>query len=221
MTMQPKGGNGKRSQATGGPQALALLQEIRSGHRAPQSISPAERRSLVSMLMVEGQSTADIAHLLKVCDRTIERDKKAIREENAIAKDPKFVEQMVGRLVREAETCTQRIRKALRERDATVAEKIEGEHRCFQIADALAERLQSLGYLPTAAQKVEAELVGQRNQSTPTLAEIQHESLRLGRIHNRRLASSNEAPESVVEFEEESNTSTEEEGDHVSDDRPA
>ena len=215
MITQTNGINNNEREPTDGPKALMLLQEIKASHRAAKSIAPAERRVLVSVLMAEGQSTADIAHLLAVSDKTIERDKKAIREENAIAKDPKFVEQMVGRLVREAETCTQRIRRASRERDATVADKIDGEHRCFQILDALAERLQSLGYLPTAAQKLEAELVDQRRQGVPTLAEIQQESLRLGRIHNKHLVPDTQAPETVIEFEEDTTTPAKEEGDHA------
>ena len=61
--------------------------------------------------MAEGQSTAEIVHLLKVSDRTIERDKKAIREENAISQDPELANIIAGRLVDEAQICIQRIRK--------------------------------------------------------------------------------------------------------------
>ena len=172
MLARANGADDHERESADGPKALMLLREIKAGNLNPKSIRPADRRVLVSLLMAEGQSTADMAHLLDVSDKTIERDKRAIREENAIGKDPKFVEQMVGRLVGEAETCTQRIRKALRERDATVADKVDGEHRCFQILDELAERLQGLGYLPTAAQRLEAELVDQRGQGLPTLSEI-------------------------------------------------
>lgn len=200
-----------------GPKALMLLQEIKAGHLDPKSIRPVDRGVLVSVLMAEGQSTAEMAHLLGVSDKTIERDKKAIREQNAIPKDPKFIEQMVGRLVSEAETCIQRIRKALRERDATVADRVDGEHRCFQVLDTLAERLQRLGYLPTATQRLEAEVVGQWDHSLPTLAEIQHESLRLAQIHNRRLVvPSNQAAESVARFEDSVATSVKREGDLAS-----
>ncbi len=214
--------NRHEKESTDGPKALVLLQEIKAGHLAPKSISQADRRVLVSLLMTEGQSTADMAHLLAVSDKTIERDKKALREKNAISKDPKFVEQIVGRLVSEADTCAQRIRKASRERDATVTDKIEGERCCFQILDALAERLQSLGWLPTATRKLEAELVDHANQRIPTLAEIQHESRRLGQIHNQYLAvPSGQVPENIAEFENDVITPETEEGNHASDDGSA
>ncbi len=174
---------GSQEQTGEGPRALALLLEIKTGRFDPKSLCPADRRVLVSVLMAEGQSTADTAHLLGVSDRTIERDKRAIQEQNAIAKDPKFVEQIVGRFVSEADTCMQRIRKAVREKDVSVADKIQGEHRCFLILDAVVDRLQRLGYLPTAPHKVEAEMIDPHG--LPTLAEIQRESLRLARIEHR------------------------------------
>jgi len=91
---------------------LSLLQKIQAGVMDPKCIRPAERRLIVSYLMADGYSTADMAQILKVSDRSIERDKKAIRETNALAADPALVEQMVGRLVLEAELSIQRIRKA-------------------------------------------------------------------------------------------------------------
>ena len=48
--------------------SLDILQKIKSGATDPGSLSPAERKLLVRLLMAEGQSTAEIAHLLKVCD---------------------------------------------------------------------------------------------------------------------------------------------------------
>ena len=104
----------KPSEKDDGLQTLALLQKIKDGQFEANSIEKAERKLLVRFLNAEGKSTAEIAHLLKVSDRTIERDKKALREEIAITKDPKLVEQMVGMLVYESELSIQRLRKVQR-----------------------------------------------------------------------------------------------------------
>ncbi len=106
----------KTSEKDDGLQTLALLQKIKDGQFEANSIEKAERKLLVRFLMAEGKSTAEIAHLLKVSDRTIERDKKALREEIAITKNPKLVEQMVGMLVYESELSVQRLRKVQRDR---------------------------------------------------------------------------------------------------------
>ena len=90
---------------------LDILQAIKAGTIDPASLLPYQRKLLVTFLVAEGQSTAEITHLLKVSDRTIERDKKAIHQENAISQDPELANIIAGRLVDEAQICIQRIRK--------------------------------------------------------------------------------------------------------------
>ncbi len=160
---------------------LDILQDIKTGTIDPASLLPYQRKLLVPFLIAEGQSTAEIAHLLKVSDRTIERDKKAIREENAISQDPKLVNIIAGRLVDEAQICIQRIRKFERDNNCIPAAKIEGEKGCFQIINNLAERLQSMGYLPITARKLEADLT-HHMENTPSLDEIKSEAQRLQNI---------------------------------------
>ncbi|GAI87450.1 unnamed protein product, partial [marine sediment metagenome] len=200
----------KTSEKDDGLQTLALLQDIRNGSIDPKSLRPDERRPLVALLMAEGQSTAEIAHVLKASDRIIQLDKRALREENTITKDPKLVKQMVGRLVAEADLCIQRIRKFARGKDTPASVKVDGEHRCFQIFEKTTERLQSLGFLPTAAQKIEADLT-HRPAASLTLEEIRLEARRLIQIEKSLPAeeikqddSAIEANETVTEFEDNS-----------------
>jgi transposase len=157
---------------------LDILKAIKAEARDPASLLPDERRPLVAVLMAEGQSTAEIAHLLQTSDRTIERDKQAIRKNNAISQDPELANIMAGRLLDEAQICIQRIRKFERDGNCPPAAKIEGEKVCFQITNDLAERLQSMGYLPTVSKKLEADLVHHMD-NTLSLAEIGFEAQRL------------------------------------------
>jgi len=189
-------------------QSLTLLQGIKDGSVNPSSLCPADRRLLVSFLVAGGQSTAEIALLLKTSDRTIERDRKAIRDENAMDKDQKLAEKIAGMLYVEAERCIPRIRKIQRDSNASPAVKIDAEHRCFQIVCQLSEKLQSLGFLPTAAQKFEAD-VRHSAASSLSLEEIQHEAGRLRQIKEtlpadviKQADSPIEANETVTEFED-------------------
>jgi DNA-binding CsgD family transcriptional regulator len=158
--------------------SLDILQGIKTGTTNPALLSPKQRRRLVILLIAEGQSTAEIAHILKVSDRTIERDKQKIRKKNAIVKDPKLAEQMAGRLLFEAETAIQKIRKYERDKQTSPATRIDAEHKCFQIVNELAERLQSMGYLPTATKKLEADLK-HHLEETLSLDQISSEAQRL------------------------------------------
>ncbi len=200
----------KTSEKDDGLQTLALLQKIKDGQFEANSIEKAERKLLVRFLMAEGKSTAEIAHLLKVSDRTIERDKKTLREEIAITKDPKLVEQMVGMLVYESQLSVQRLRKVQRDKDASAADKIEAERTNNQNRYQLLKMMQSLGYLPTAAQKFEADLTHCAALSL-TLDEIQLEAERVKKIQEslpadviKPVDSVTEANETVTEFEDDS-----------------
>jgi transposase len=164
-----------------GERTLSLLQKIQAGTVDSKCIRPAERHLIVSYLMADGYSTADMAQILKVSDRSIERDKKAIRETNALAADPELVEQMVGRLVCEAELSVQRIRKAARDKDTPQAVKVDAEHRCYQIVSDMITSLQRLGYLPTATPRLQADFTHNIGQ-IPDFAQIQAEVQRLRQI---------------------------------------
>ena len=200
----------KPSEKDDGLQTLALLQKIKDGQFEANSIEKAERKLLVRFLMAEGKSTAEIAHLLKVSDRTIERDKKALREEIAITKNPKLVEQMAGILVYETDLSIQVLRKIHRDKDASPADKIEAERTGNQIRYQLFKMMQSLGYLPTAAQKIEADLT-HRAASSLNLEELHLETGRLIQIQESLTAdvikqadSPIEANETATEFEDDS-----------------
>jgi len=164
-----------------GERTLSLLQKIQTGTVDPKCIRPAERHLIVSYLMADGYSTADMAQILKVSDRSIERDKQAIRKTNALAADPELVEQMVGRLVCEGELSVQRIRKAARDKDTPQAVKVDAEHRCYQIVSDMIASLQRLGYLPTATPRLQADFTHNIGQ-IPDFSQMQAEVQRLRQI---------------------------------------
>lgn len=162
-------------------QTLEILQKLKTGQLNSMEFTPTERRQLVAFLIVEGQSTAEIALLFKTSDRTIERDRKALRQEISLNKDPQLTSQLAGKLYLEAELCTQRIRKYQRDPDATAAVKVDAEHRCFQICAHMIEKLQSMGYVESVTQRIEAD-VSCHLGSIQSLDEIAQEAERLKHI---------------------------------------
>ena len=179
---------------------LSLLQKIQAGVTDPKGIRPAERRMIISYLMADGYSTADMAQILKVSDRSIERDKKAIRETNALAADPELVEQMVGRLVCEAELSVQRIRKTARDKGTPQAVKVDAEHRCYQIVSDMVASLQRLGYLPTATPRLQADFTHTIGQ-LPDFDQMQAEVQRLRQITGETQGTDSEVIEQLNQIE--------------------
>ncbi|MEO1584308.1 MAG: hypothetical protein AAFR96_07020 [Planctomycetota bacterium] len=137
---------------------LDLLGSIRAGQIAGRSLSPETRRLCVDYLAAEGAANAEMAQLLDVTDRTIRRDREAIRETNALKIDDGFADRIAGELIEEGRRAVDRIRRIARDKQIAPAVRIEGERASFEILDRVAQRLQSLGYLPMATRQIKADL---------------------------------------------------------------
>lgn len=162
---------------------ISIIRDIQQGSIDATSLAIEDRRRCVEHFTCEGYTVAEIAEILKVTDRTVSRDKSAIRQANSIEIDPKMAAQMVGQLFNQADNCIQRIRRVTRERDTPPNVRIEGEKACWFIYNNFVHRLQSLGYLPTAIQQFQGELKHQV-ETLPGYGEMHEEMARLEIIVN-------------------------------------
>lgn len=156
---------------------IEIITRVKQGITDPKSLDPGDRRQCAAYLFGEGMSTPEIARLLKVTERTIRRDREQIREEQSIARDPRLAGRIAGQLIAEAEHTVQRIRRVAREREAPHAVRVQGETECFGILCKLTERLQSLGYLPTAPTQIHASVM--HAEAVPTFDELETDINRL------------------------------------------
>lgn len=157
---------------------LTVIRSIQNGTLEPKSLTSDDRRRCVEHLTGEGYSVVEIAEIFNVRERTIARDRAAIRKSNAIHQDPKLVTECVGQLVHQAETAINRIRRVTRERGVPASARIDGEKACWVIANQLTARLQALGYLPTAAQQIRGE-ISHRLEDSPGYDQILEEVARV------------------------------------------
>lgn len=174
---------------------LDLVRLLKNGTTNPRNLTQTERRLCVGHLYSEGLSAPEIASILQVCDRTVRRDRHAIADENAIQADPALASLYAGRLLQEAETSINHIRRIARNPETPAAVRIDGERSCFQIMNDLAIRLQSLGFLPTASHRIEADLT-HHNGGMDSASELRSELQRLGEIASRLLPENTAPPES-------------------------
>ena len=137
---------------------LDLIRSIKSKELAAKSLNTEDRRACVEHLSAEGLSVPEIAKVLERSDRTIARDRKVIQQRNALDHDPAFAGEMAGRLMSELDNSVGRIRRAARGADVPPAVRIDAERACVEILCKIVERVQSMGYLPTAASRIEATL---------------------------------------------------------------
>lgn len=150
------------------------LRAIHEGACAPEQLDTPDRQALVGHLTAEGWSVARTAQLLRVADRTIHRDRARIRRAHAVERSPQVVAESIGRLIQEADTSLQHLRQIGRDPAAEPRDRIEAERSAFHIVERLTSRLQSLGILPTATQKLEADLT-HRPGAPPEAAQLREQ----------------------------------------------
>lgn len=137
---------------------ISIIRELQNGSLRADALAPASRRACIEHLHVESYSAAEIAEVFKISVRTVRRDLAQIREGHAVVADSTFVARIVGELVQEAECSIGRLRRIARDRDCPHAAKVDAERAAWSVMREFVEKLQSLGYLPTAAQQIQADL---------------------------------------------------------------
>lgn len=134
---------------------LNLIGRIKNGELDPTTLGHADRRRCVQYLGTEGFAVEEVAQILGVSERTIRRDRAALRAAIALAPDPGLGGRLAGWLTEGAEQAVQRIRRATRDPACSPGERIAAEQRCVAILDRLIVRLQSLGFVDTARLRAE------------------------------------------------------------------
>lgn len=158
-----------------------LIRDIKNGVISTSNLSADDRRLCVAQLAGEGLSVGEIAQVLNVSTRTVTRDRQVIHEQNAIQPDARLGALFAGRLAAEYEATAARIRRVTRDKNTPPAAKIDGEYKCFDMADRLVQRLQSMGFLPTAAQRIQSDLTHNLGDLS-SMADLQKEMQRLVKI---------------------------------------
>lgn len=121
---------------------VTTLKHIREGSINPKDIPARQRQLCVAYLRLEGYTQIEISEIFKVNRITIIRDEKIIRKGYKKLIDELDVKAIAGELIA---TASQLISKAVRKEDYGLAWRIRSE---------LITKLQSLGFLPKAAEQV-------------------------------------------------------------------
>lgn len=170
-----------------------MIRALQAGELAGNNLGIGDRRRCVEHLSAEGYVVPEIAEILKLSERTIARDREAIRAANSVARGPKLLGEMVGYLLRQAESSIARMKRLGRDRETPPDVRLNAERGCWAVAKETVETLQSLGYLPTAQQTIAAELT-YRFEVEPDYAGMQQELERLEGILRSSAPADSAAP---------------------------
>jgi len=139
---------------------LTLIKQIKEKKLDPAVLSAEDRRRCVDVLWSEGYAVPEIAQILKRGERTIFRDRTALRSDHALTVHPRFALEMAGDLMRQTECSTARLRRIARDTSVSAMERIMAENFAIKAFVDMISKLQSMGYLPRIPTGVVAQVVG-------------------------------------------------------------
>jgi len=134
--------------------AVQLLQEINSGVLDAKTLDKTDRQRCIELLIAEGYGYQHISQVLKISEKTVGRDMKEIRTRNELTPSIEFAKEAIGDLFRQGLNHHAYLMRLARSNNATNPEKIQAEFAAWRVLRELVERMQSLGYLPSRAQRM-------------------------------------------------------------------
>ena len=126
---------------------LSILQKIKDGELDPKTLSAELRKEFVEILKDEGYTTSQMAQIFGVTDRQIRRDVEGLKKKNSLVPSIEFAKEFVGDIVKKALVHHDYFVR-LSNGDIPPADKIQARASAWRIIEGLAEKLQTLGFLP-------------------------------------------------------------------------
>lgn len=137
---------------------LTGLQRIKDGLLDPKTLSKEDRLPYIEVLFSEEYTEMQIAEIMKVSEKTIQRDIKDIREKNSLSPDVIQAKQIIGDFFKKALLHHGRLVRLSREKGTSDENKIQAEFLAWRILKEMIAAMQSLGYLPLKPQEIVGDL---------------------------------------------------------------
>ena len=173
---------------------LELIGKVRSGELSGRTLDVPTRRRCVMALLAEGYAIAEIAGVLGCSERTVARDRAAMREALSAALEDRWLPRMLGTLLAEAEGSAMRLKRIARDRSTPAQTRVEAERTAWGMTKDMVRMLQRLGVLPEASHRVSAQISGQISArfgasggpgaDAPSIDELHGEVERLRRVYD-------------------------------------
>jgi septal ring factor EnvC (AmiA/AmiB activator) len=136
---------------------IFLIQKIKTGEIEPEKdITTEERQECVEVLKLEGQTNATIAGFLKRDLKTVQRDLKAIWKKHSEDPTQENALYLVAEFLTKARSNHENLVRLAKEGDHEG--KVNAARYVGEALREIVKMLQSLGYMPKEATKIQAEI---------------------------------------------------------------
>ena len=161
-----------------------ILKQIKDGALQAKELSKEMRQDCVEVLTLEGYSVPSIAQLLDRSEKTVKRDLEDIWQRNSKRPTPEIALSLIAELIEKSKSQSAHLIRIARSNEGSIQERINAERLAWEIQNQTAERLQSLGYMPTAAQKIVGDIYhhDSEEEAPKTLVQMREELLKIEKI---------------------------------------
>lgn len=148
-----------------------IIQEIKEGKREAKDLSAEQRQECVDSLDLQGYNVSQIAQVLNRSEKTIRRDLKDVRARRSVKPSLELATQIVGNMIAKLEACQSYLMRLANSKEGSLQEKSQAIFYAGKMMLELVEKLQSLGYLPSAPQKVVGDIYHHTEDDDKSFAE--------------------------------------------------
>ena len=161
-----------------------ILKQIKDSVLQAKELSKEMRQDCVEVLTLEGYSVPSIAQLLDRSEKTVKRDLEDIWQRNSKRPTPEIALSLIAELIEKSKSQAAHLIRIARSNEGSIQERINAERLAWEIQNQTAERLQSLGYMPTAAQKIVGDIYHHEDSQCEekTLEELKDELVSLEKM---------------------------------------
>ena len=148
-----------------------IIQEIKDGKREAKDLSKEQRQECVDSLDLQGYNISQIAQVLDRSEKTIRRDLQDVKTRRSVKPSLELATQIVGNMIAKLEAAQSYLMRLANSKEGSLQEKSQAIFYAGKMMLELTEKLQSLGYLPSAPQKVIGEIYLHNEDDDKSFAE--------------------------------------------------
>jgi len=161
-----------------------ILKQINDGILRAKELSKEMRQNCVEVLALEGYSVPSIAQLLDRSEKTIKRDLEEVWQRNSKHPTSEIALSFIAEMIEKSKSQQAHLIRLSRSKGSSIQERINAERLAWEIQNQTVERLQNLGYLPQAPQKVIGDIYHHDDSSSDekTLEDLKEDLRQLEKI---------------------------------------
>ena len=148
-----------------------IIQEIKEEKREAKDLSKEQRQECVDSLDLQSYNISQIAQVLDRSEKTIRRDLQDVKTRRSVKPSLELATQIVGNMIAKLEAAQSYLMRLANSKEGSLQEKSQAIFYAGKMMLELTEKLQSLGYLPSAPQKVIGEIYLHNEDDDKTFAE--------------------------------------------------